>query len=399
MTVEPPPHVQQNNWRRNRAMTIAICCFAVLGGFYFVYWWLYGRFYEWTDDAYVSGNKVIVTPQVPGIITSVTTDNTFFVPKGRVLIELDKADASIALDRSIDDLRQAVKETMKLMEQAKQAEAVVPARKAEFIQAVQDFEHRKSLVKEGGVSLEDFQHAQARLEESFFLFIAAEHAAIASLALVENTSVETHPIVEQAKEQLRKAYLFYQRCTIEAPVTGIVAQRAAQVGERVEPGQPLLAIIPLNQMWIDANYKETQLKKVRIGQPATITTDLYGDEVLYEGTVVGIAGGTGSVFSVLPPQNATGNWIKIVQRLPVRIELNPEQLRQFPLRLGLSVETTIDLHDTKLPLLPQVLPETPLYATDVFEKQEDGSNELIQKVIRENLSPTFIEDLSTEEER
>lgn len=374
------PHSMTNQ----RVFYWLIAIFILLGIFYLGYWWFYSRFFEWTDDAYVNGNKVVVTPQIPGIVTTITTDNTHFVEKGRVLITLDRTDPKIALDKAIFTLANAVRDVVLLNEQAQQLSAQLPGAKAEFIKAAQDYEHRKHLVKEGGVSLEDFQHAQAYLESAYSTFVSLEHQALGAFALIENTTVETHPIVEEAKAKLRDAYVNYQRCSIEAPVSGLVAQRTVQVGEWVEPGRPLLSIIPLDQMWIDANYKEIQLSKVRIGQPAKVKTDLYGGSILFKGTVVGIAGGTGSIFSVLPPQNATGNWIKIVQRLPVRIQLDPEEIIKFPLRLGLSVETTIDLHDTQIPMIPSSLPQEALYSTDVFENQEEGVEELINQIIADN---------------
>ncbi|MES2122037.1 MAG: efflux RND transporter periplasmic adaptor subunit [Chlamydiota bacterium] len=267
----------------------------------------------------------------------------------------------------------------------------------EFVKTAQDYEHRKQLIDEGGVSLEDLEHAAAALQASYGELVATEHQFIGAAALVENTTLASHPIVASAQNNLRDAYVFLQRCTIEAPVEGVVAQRSVQVGEHVSPGDPLMAIVPLDQMWIDANYKEVQLSKVRVGQPAEVVSDIYGSSVTYHGTVVGIAGGTGSVFSVLPPQNATGNWIKIVQRLPVRINLDPEQIKQFPLRLGLSVETNIDIHDTQKPMFPAIASPVAIYSTDVFAKQELGAEELIEKVMVENLSPLFLQDMQGDE--
>jgi membrane fusion protein (multidrug efflux system) len=271
---------------------------------------------------------------------------------------------------------------------------MVAMRKAQFIKAAQDYEHRKNLVDEGGVSLEDFEHAVAELQANFAQFISAEHQYIASVSQIENTIVETHPLVEQAKNRVRDAFVFYQRCTIKAPASGLVAQRTVQVGERVDKGQPLMAIVPLDQMWVNANFKEVQLAKMRIGQSAVVRSDIYGGQVTFHGKIAGIGGGTGSVFSVLPPQNATGNWIKIVQRIPVRITLDQNQIKQFPLRLGLSMEVTVDVHDTERPFIPCERQEGPLYMTDVFATQEEGAEELIAKVIATNLSPTFIQDMS-----
>ncbi len=382
---------------KKRVFAWTIFIFVVIGLAYLCYWWFYDRFYQWTDDAYVSGNMVMVTPQVPGIVTAITAQNTDFVLKGRVLIELDKTDAKISLDRRVADLGEAVRKTMQLFEQAKQYGAMILVKKAEFVKSAQDYEHRKQLIDEGGVSLEDLEHAAAALQASYGELVATEHQFIGAAAQVENTTLATHPLVVSAQNDLRDAFVFLQRCTIEAPVEGVVAQRSVQVGRHVGPGDPLMAVVPLDQMWIDANYKEVQLAKVRVGQPAEVVSDIYGSSVTYRGTVVGIAGGTGSVFSVLPPQNATGNWIKIVQRLPVRINLDPEQIKQFPLRLGLSVETNIDIHDTQKPMFPAVTPPIPIYSTDVFSKQENGAEELIERVMLENLSPLFLEDMKGDE--
>jgi membrane fusion protein (multidrug efflux system) len=329
---------------------------------------------------------------VPGIVTSLTAQNTDYVEQGRVMVELDKTDATIALDRSVSELGNAVRTVMRLFEEAKQYQAMISMKKAIFIKTAQDYDHREALVDEGGVSLEDYQHAEADLQAAYADLIATEHLYIAAAAQVENTTVEDHPLVAEAKNRVRDAFVFLERCTIEAPVSGIVAQRAVQVGEQVSAGEPLLAIVPLDQMWIDANFKEVQLSKMRIGQPAKVTVDLWGSDVVFKGTVVGIGGGTGSIFSVLPPQNATGNWIKIVQRIPVRINLDPAQILKFPLRLGLSTEVTVDLHNLDMPMVPATQPEVPIYETDVFADQELGAEPLIDEVIRANLSPTFLED-------
>jgi membrane fusion protein, multidrug efflux system len=388
-SVEEKP---KTNPKRKKAIIISLLVFVILGCAWFGYWLFYGRFYQFTDDAYVDGNNVIVTPQVPGIVVAFSTMDADFVHKGRIVVELDQTDARIALDKAIAELGNAVRTVMQMFEQAKQYEALVVARKADFIKAAQDYEHRRNLVDEGGVSLEDYEHAEADLQASFANLIAAEHQALAALVQVENTTVETHPIVESAQNQVRDTFVSFQRCTIKAPVSGLVAQRTVQVGERVEKGQPLMAIVPLDQMWVNANFKEVQLTKMRIGQPAEVYSDIYGRSVKYQGKIAGIGGGTGSVFSVLPPQNATGNWIKIVQRIPVRIVLDQNQIKQHPLRLGLSMEVTVNIRNIEKPWIPEERPEGPLFTTEVFEDQEQGAEELIAEVIAMNLSSTFIEN-------
>jgi membrane fusion protein (multidrug efflux system) len=390
--VATPNPAPSPNRRRNKAIIITVLIFLVLGLAWLAYWLFWGRFHQYTDDAYVDGNNVVITPQVPGIVVSFSVLDADFVHQGRVLVELDKTDAAIALDKAVADLGNAVREVMRLFEEVKQYEALIQMKKAEFIKTAQDYEHRKNLVEEGGVSLEDFEHAEAALQSSYADLIATEHQYIATLAQVENTTVETHPLVEQMKNQVRDAFVFYQRCTIKAPVSGVVAQRSVQVGERVDPGQPLMAVVPIDQMWVNANFKEVQLGKMRVGQPAKVHSDIYGRKVLYEGKVAGIGGGTGSIFSVLPPQNATGNWIKIVQRIPVRIVLDQDQVAQHPLRLGLSMEVTVNIEDTEQPFFPEPRAEGPLYDTDVFATQEEGAEALIAEIIADNLSPTFVED-------
>jgi len=384
---EPNP-----NSKRNRSIFITVVIFLILGVLWFSYWLFWGRFHEYTDDAYVDGNSVIITPQVPGIVTSYSAMSGDFVPIGRILVELDKTDAKIALDKAIADLGNSVREVSHLFEQTEQYRALCAAKNAEFIKAAEDYEHRQFLVDEGGVSLEDFQHAEAALQASYADLIATEHLYLSSLAQIENTTVETHPLVEQMKNRVRDTFVFYERCTIKATATGIVAQRSVQVGEHVEVGKPLMAIIPLDQMWVTANFKEVQLSHMRIGQHAKVHSDIYGRKVTFTGTVTSIGGGTGSVFSVLPPQNATGNWIKIVQRVPVRIDIDQAQVKKDPLRLGLSMEVTVDIRDTEKPFIPQVRQEGPLYETGVFATQEEGAEPLIAEVIEANLSPTFLED-------
>lgn len=358
--------------------------FAVIGIAWFMYWLLWGRFYEFTDDAYVNGNMVMITPQIPGIVVSINTDNTQIVPKGRVIIELDKTDYTISLELNKAKLAEMVREVAALFDKVEELGASVEVQKAELFRTQEDFEHRKNLLDSGGVSLEDFQHAEAALAASIASLAMTEAQLLGAIAQVENTTIETHPRVNEAKENLKEAWVNLQRCTIEAPVTGLVAQRTVQVGQQIQEGDPLLAIVPLEQMWVDANYKEVQLTDVRIGQPVLMTADLYGSSVKFHGTVIGIPGGTGSVFSVLPPQNATGNWIKIVQRLPVRVSLNPQEISQYPMRLGLSMEVTVDLHNTKGLMVPEAPPPHPLYTTDIYSKQIYGVQELIDKIIAEN---------------
>lgn len=356
----------------------------------FLLWRVIWRFEVYTDDAYVNGNQIIVTSQIPGFITSVSVEDTNLVKQGRVLVELDTLNAKISLEKAQSSLAETVRTVVQMFETAGSLKAKKEKIKAELVRAGLDYEHRKELIKAGGVSQEDFEHSEATFIATFAQLLSITHEMRKALAMVENTTVETHPLVQQAKDVLRQAYIHLQRCQIRSPATGMIAMKKAQVGEAIDPATPLLFLIPFDQMWVDANFKEVQLKNVRIGQPVTLTADLYGSGVVYHGKVVGISAGTGSVLSVLPPQNATGNWIKIVQRLPVRILLDPKEIKKYPLRLGLSMKVTIDIHHTEGKMIPSPPPPQPLFTTDVFAKQEEGAEELIAKILRENTSFSFV---------
>lgn len=379
--------------KRNRTLFFVLCTFAFLGCVWFAYWYFYGRFYIYTNDAYVGGNAVVVTPRISGTVISISADDTDYVEKGQVLVELDKTDAVIALDKSIANLGQNVRQVVALLETTKQTKAIITLKKATFIEAAQDYERRYSLIDVMAVSIEDFEHSVATLHSSFADLISTEHYYLSLVAQTGNTTIEEHPLVQAAKQQVREAFLTVQRCTLSSPVEGLVAKRSIQVGEQIHSAQPVMAIIPLDQIWVDANYKETQLKHVRIGQAVKVHCDLYGGGLDFEGVVGGIAGGTGSVFSLLPPQNATGNWIKIIQRLPVRIYLKSKQIKQHPLRLGLSMETTIDVHKKDLPVIPAKSPALPIYSTDIFYSEQKEIEQLLKEVIEQNIPEQVFQDL------
>ncbi|NGX45130.1 MAG: Multidrug export protein EmrA [Chlamydiae bacterium] len=360
----------------------------VVGIAVFLYWLFIWQFEEWTDDAYVHGNQVVITPQISGFITSLTVEDTEVVEKDRILVTLDKTDNTLALLRAESELAVAVRDVVGLFQRVGELKAAKEMRKSEMIKAAQDYTHRKNLVKEGAVSKEEFEHSESFLVSAIAGVLFAEHQLRAALAEVENTTVATHPLVEKVKELYRRAWVDLNRCEIRAPVHGMVSRKKAQVGEAAAPSDPLLELIPLDQIWVEANYKEVNLKNVRLGQPAKVTADLWGDSFEYSGKVIGISAATGSVLSLLPPQNATGNWIKIVQRLPVRIALNPEDIEKRPLRLGVSMKVTIDTHDRSGKLLPAPPPAAPLFQTDVYNQQLEGSDAKIEQIIQKNSSFT-----------
>ena len=381
--------MNENQKEKRKKILIGLTAGLLLIGLIFLILWLIiFRFHKTTDDAYVNGNQVVITPQISGYITNVTVDDTQMVEEGHVLVELDTIDKTIDLDKAKNELADTVRNVAQMFENVSRLKADVESRKAEMAKTGKDYENRKKMVSSGAISVEDFQHSEAYFIEAFANFLSAQHQLRGAEVLVEGTTIETHPLVEKAKAATKEAYVNLQRCTIRSPVKGIITNKQAQVGEAIAPNTSLMIIVPMDQIWVDANYKESQLGKMRIGQPAKLTSDIYGSGVVYHGEVIGIGAATGSVLSVLPPQNATGNWIKIVQRLPVRILLNPEELQKNPLRLGLSMEVNVNVHDIKGNLIPPPTSLEKLYTTNIFDSQEKGADELINNIIAENSKST-----------
>lgn len=350
-------------------------------------WVFYFRHIEYTDDAYVHGNQVYITPLHPGFVTSIHTDDSFLVKEGDLLVTLDTTDAKIALEKAKETLAQTVREVCELFHQVFVYRAEIDLKVAELIRDVQDYIHRQALFTEQGVSLEDFEHAVAALRAKYASLEMTAALYHKTLAMVQNTSIYEHPLVLAASDAVRDAWVRLYRCNIYAPVEGLVAQRTIQVGMWVPAGQPLMSVIPLDQIWVNANYKETQLKRMRIGQKVDITVDLWGDETIFHGTIVGLPGGAGNAFSLLPPQNLSGNWIKIVQRLPVRVALDPNEIKERPLRLGLSCESLIDTRQGGGQIVPTTTAGSPLYSTPIFKIEEKGDQEFIRTIVAANLDP------------
>lgn len=369
-----------------RKLYLAILALAVALGIAgaYLYHTLYGRFYEETDDAYVNGNLVQITPQITGTVTRIAVDDGDYVEAGQALVWLDPSDTQVALQSAEANLARTVRQVRGLFSNVDGYKAQVASRRVEVQRAKADFERRGRLAKSGAISREELAHAQDALTNAQNALTAAQQQLDTSRALVDDTVIASHPDVMAAAAQLRQAFLNHARSTLVAPVSGYVAQRAVQVGGRVQPGAALMAVVPLEQIWIDANFKETQLSRMRIGQPVEITADLHGDDVRYRGTVESLGVGTGSAFSLLPAQNATGNWIKIVQRLPVRIRLEPDNLQTHPLRIGLSTAVTVDLHDQNGPQLSQRPPQQPRFSTAVYDDQLGEANALIERTIHAN---------------
>jgi len=357
---------------------------AAYGGYYFNY----GQYHESTDDAYVNGNLVQLTPQVTGTVNAVNADDTQIVKAGDSVVTLDPADSRIALLNAEAALGQAVRKVSTLYVNNSYYAANVAQRASDLARAQDDLKRRVAVANTGAVSAEDISHAQEAVAGAQAALDAARQQAQSNHALTDRTSVEQHPDVQAAAAKVRDAYLDYARNVLPAPVTGYVAQRSVQVGERVGPGTPLMSIVPLDGVWVDANFKEVQLRRMRIGQPVTMTADVYGSSVKYHGKVIGFSAGTGSAFATLPPQNATGNWIKIVQRLPVRIALDPKELQAHPLRIGLSMVVDAETRDDSGTQLAAAV--NTVYHTDVFAQYGEQADAEIAKIIEQNAMATQV---------
>lgn len=383
----PPENASDKKPKSKRKLIIWFTIgLVVISAGVFFWWFFWGRFTVSTNDAYVHGNQVRLNPQVSGIVTAIHADNTQLVKEGQVLVELDRTDRLIDFLHSRSQLGQAIRQVSQMFEKVYVIASQVEVAESNLIQAEVDYLDRKHIVDTGAVSDEEFIHAEVAFVSAKATLKKVKFELLQALSEVQNTKVSTHPIVEKAQESVRQAWVNLQRCVLKAPATGIVAQRHVQVGESVSPNMTLLTIVPLNQMWVNANFKEIHLSKIRIGQPVHMKADSYGGEVIYQGEVIGIEGGSGAVFSALPPQNATGNWIKIVQRVPVRISLHQDQLIRYPLRLGLTMDAHVDVRDTQGHRIPDPSSGKTIYKTDIFQEQILGSDEVIEEIFQENLT-------------
>jgi membrane fusion protein (multidrug efflux system) len=352
-----------------------------------LWYFLDGRWYEGTDDAYVNGNVVQITPQVPGTVVSIGADDGDLVHAGDVLVQLDPSDADVALAEAKANLANTVRKVRGLYSSVNGAQADVAARQTAVDRARADYNRRVALAKSGAISAEELAHASEALTSAESNLITAQQQYQTSKVLVDDTVVASHPDVQAASARLRAAFLDDVRATLIAPVDGYVAKRSVQVGQRVQPGAALMAVVPLHGVWVDANFKETQLTHMRIGQPVTIESDVYGGKVEYKGKVQSLGVGTGSAFSLLPAQNATGNWIKIVQRVPVRIVFDdPTRLDQHPLRIGMSLNVDVSLHDRSGPMLAQQSPTRPAFSTDVYRQQLAKADTVIGQIVHANMA-------------
>ncbi|STX51961.1 multidrug efflux system [Legionella busanensis] len=353
---------------------------------YFFYWLFYGRYFEVTDNAYVAGNIIPISTQVTGNVTKLNAEDTQFVPEGQSLIELDPTDSLVNLEQAKANLALALRQTQQYFINNSQLQAVVQSRQSDLQKTKIDLQRRQTAIRRGAISQEELTHAQDNFNVANAALLQSQAQWEANIALTHKTNIINHPHVKQAMAALRKAYLDYIRNTIRAPLSGYVARRAVQIGQRVTPGQVLLAIVPLNQIWVDANFKEKQLSKIQVGQSVVLTADIYGSKIKYNGYISGFSAGTGSAFALLPPQNATGNWIKVVQRLPVRILVDEKELKAHPLRIGLSMKVTVDTY--RQPKKINMLTRHSLYKTTIFNNLMVQADHIINEIVQENVLKT-----------
>ena len=389
MSTKPNASDATDNGRRKRKrriiLSVLTLAFIALGCVWVLLWMLVFSQRETTDDAYVGGNLVTVSAQVSGTVISVSTDDTQRVEPGQVLVKLDPTDAQLSLAKAKSALAQSVRQVRQQTESAGQYDAAIAAKRDQVQRAQSDLKRREPLLAEHAVAPEEVAHLRQALADARASLDAALRQSAAAHAMVDGSDVANNPTVLQARAAFREAWVNAHRDAIVAPVEGYVAQRSVQLGSHVQPGQALLSIVPLHNLWIDANFKESQLAHIRIGQPVKVTTDLYGGAVTFHGHVAGLAAGTGGAFALLPPQNATGNWIKVVQRVPVRIALDAKELDKHPLRVGLSTDVNVDTHNRDGQVLAQTSSNVTLAQTGVYTHDLAAADIAADAIIKANL--------------
>ncbi|WP_243039946.1 efflux RND transporter periplasmic adaptor subunit [Dyella sedimenti] len=372
--------------KRRRALLIVALVFVLAAVTWVLLWLFVFSRRERTDNAYVGGNQVAISAQVAGTVVAILADDTQRVEAGQVLVKLDPTDAEVRLQQASSTLAQAVRQVRGQTDSASSADAQVAKAQVDLKKAQADLARRLPLVAAQAEAPETVQHLRDAVDQAQASLDAAKAQAASAHAAIEGTEIATNPAVQQARANFRAAWIAAQRNAIYAPVTGYVAQRSVQVGNSVQVGQQLMTVVPLHDLWVDANFKENQLRHIRVGQPARIEADVYGGSVEFHGKVIGLGAGTGSVFSLLPAQNATGNWIKVVQRVPVRIALDDRELDQHPLRVGLSTEVTVDITDDKGPMMAPAGSGQPVAQTTVYDQMASKADEEAEKIIQANLS-------------
>ncbi|MFZ0497072.1 MAG: HlyD family secretion protein [Methylocella sp.] len=376
--------------RRNLLLLLVVLVLSAGALAYAVDWWLYGRFWVVTDNAFVTGNLIPVYADATGIVVQVLYEETQNVKKGDLLIRLDAQRASAALGEAEGELGRAVRTVGALFAARQQACQRILSRTALFDKVRHDIVRYRQALPSGSVSKQVLQNAEDQMASLEADLNAARADFQQSQAQVGGTSRIKHPDIEIARNKFIDAYIEFARQQIRAPVSGYVAKRKAQVGDRVRPGDQVMTIVPLDHLWVEANLWESRLHWVRPGQPVLVTADLYGESYTYHGTVEGLVPGTGSVFALLPPDNATGNFIHIVERVPVRIALRKDEILKRPLRPGLSTVVSIDIRDTgQSPNAALTEASTREYRTDIFADDVANGNAKAEQIIKNNLAPNL----------
>lgn len=397
VTAVPP------NGTRKKALGGVAAAVVLAGIAYGAYWALVLNHFESTDNAYVQGNVVQLTPQVGGTVVAINADDTDHVKAGQLLVRLDPADAQVALEQAEAQLAQTVREVRTLFANNSTLKAQIALREAdlaraqsELVRAQDDVNRRSPLVVTGAVGKEEFNHSTAQLAAAKSSVAAAQSAVVAAReqlssnqTLTDGVAVDQHPNVLRAAARVREAYLALRRADLIAPVDGFVAKRSVQLGQRIAAGAPLMSVIALNDVWVEANFKESQLKNLRIGQPVELQADVYGKKVDYRGTIEGLGAGTGAAFALLPAQNATGNWIKVVQRVPVRIRLDAKELAEHPLRVGLSMDAKVDISNTDGRMLADGSRASVINQTKVFDEINSAADGDVRRIIAANGGPAL----------
>ncbi len=373
------------NGKRRRVLTIVASVFAVLGLLWFVLWYVVLSEREKTDDAYVNGDQVTVTSQIAGTVVGVFVSNTALVNAGQELVRLDPTDAETALNRAAGALAQTVRQVRQQQAMAGQFDAQAARGRLELTRAEEDLARRTPLLADQAIATEEVKHAEEAVAMAHASLSQAQQQANSAHALVDGVAVRDNPAVQTARAAYRDAFVNASRNAIVAPVTGFVALRSVQLGQRIQAGEALLNIVPLQNLWVDANFKEGQLRHLRLGQATEVRSDLYGGSVVFHGKVIGMAAGTGAAFSLLPAQNASGNWIKVVQRVPVRVSIAPEDLAKHPLRIGLSTTVEIDTHDRSGAMLAATPATDGGVSTAVYAADLDRANAEADAIIARNL--------------
>ncbi|MBS7204255.1 MAG: EmrA/EmrK family multidrug efflux transporter periplasmic adaptor subunit [Haemophilus parainfluenzae] len=381
---DTPTSSNNKSQQRKKGLSIFILLLLLISIGSAAYWYFFIKGFEETEDVYVSGNQVMVSAQVAGNISKINVDNMDPVQADDVLLELDDTNAKLSFEQAKSNLANSVRQVSQLNYTVKQLKSAVRANEITLAQAQGNLNRRVQLVKDGAIDKESFQHAKEAVELAKANLTTSQNQLGANQALLLDGPLSEQPQIQSAVSNLKQAWLNLERTKIRSPIKGYVARRNAQVGQAVSVGGALMAVVTTDQMWLDANFKETQLTHMRIGQPVEIHFDLYGKDKTFNGKVVGIEMGTGSAFSLLPTQNATGNWIKVVQRVPVRIQLDPQQLAENPLRIGLSATVKVNVTDSQGETLRNQAPSTTLYSTNVLQYDESAVNNLIESIIRDN---------------